>query len=233
MKNITQRRIFPISILNVRIFLIQSQHGYALIDTGIPFHEERIIRVFKSLGVDLTDIHTIILTHGHLDHIGCLAYIQEHSGAVVICQRSIASTLEAGDFEEAVPRVFYWKLLNPLVSALLGKWLKPVQPQRFVDISLDLNEFGLKGRVLHTPGHSPGSCSILLDEGTCFLGDLLREASPGIYDTGLFFHNRQQILTSLAKIATHKPHTIYLSHGTTMTGRELESFISQAYHHFS
>ena len=115
MKNMPQPRIFPISILNVRIFLVQSQQGYALIDTGIPFHEERIIRAFKSLGVGLSDIHTIILTHGHLDHIGCLAYIQAHSGAVVICQRSIASTLEAGDFEEAVPRVLGWKIINPII----------------------------------------------------------------------------------------------------------------------
>lgn len=231
MKNKTQPKIFPISLLNVRIFLVQTQHGYALIDTGIPFHEERIMRAFKSLGVDPLDIHTIILTHGHLDHIGCLAYVQEHSGAVVICHRSLKSTLESGGYEAAVPRVWGWKIINPILSALMQKRLRPIQPDMVVDESLDLFEYGLSGRMLHTPGHSPGSCSILLDSGICFIGDLMRENPAGSYDTGLFYHNRDQILSSLKKIAALKPKLIYLSHGTTMTDSELEKFIEQSYHH--
>lgn len=225
-----QQRVIPIPILNVKIFLVQSQSGMTLVDAGLPFQERRIETILQSLDVKLTDIQTIILTHGHLDHIGCLSYLVSHSDAVVICHRSIQSALENGGHEKAVPRVFSWKLLNPIVSALLRKRLNPVQVNWVVDECLDLHDFGLNGTLLHTPGHSPGSCSIFLEDGTCFLGDLLREPSPGNFDTGLFYHDRDQILTSLKKIAALKPERIYLSHGTMMTARDLDRFLHQASH---
>lgn len=220
-------RVVSIPILNVKVFLIQSLRGYTLIDTGIPFHTRQINRALQTLDIELGDIQTIILTHGHLDHIGCLAYLKSRSGAAVICHRTVGSILEGGGYEKAVPRVFGWKLLNPIVSALLGKGLTPVHPDQILDESLDLGEFGLNGRVLHTPGHSPGSCSIILDCGVCFIGDLLRERSPAFFDTGLFYHDRDQILTSLRKVAALGPETIYLSHGTTMSGYDLEKFLSR------
>lgn len=229
MSTTTKPLIFPIRTGNVRIFLIKSQHGYHLIDTGHPFQERRIKRILRSHGVKPEDIRTIILTHGHLDHIGCLANLKAHTGAVLICHRSIQSALERGGYEEAVPRVLGWKLFNPLVSTLLRRRMKPVQPDRVIDDYLDLFEYGLPGSVIHTPGHSPGSCSILLEDGICFIGDLLRERSPGMFDTGLFYHDRGQILTSLKKIASLKPETLYLSHGTSLSGSDLDRFLDESH----
>lgn len=226
----TLPRVIPIPNLHVRIFLLQSQDGYALIDAGMPFHERKIERVLHSLDVGLADIQTILLTHGHLDHIGCLSYLKTRSRAKLICHKSIQAPLENGSYEPAVPRVMGWKLLNPLLSGLLGKRISPIQPDRVFEESLDLRELGIHGMILHTPGHSPGSCSILLDGGICFMGDLLRESSPGSFDTGLFYHDRDQILASLKKIAALKPETIYLSHGTRMAASALEEFLDRADH---
>ncbi len=223
--------IFPIPILNVNAFLIQSRLGYILVDTGIPFQEKRILRALIDLDLKLTDIHAIILTHGHLDHIGCLAQVQKQTGASVICHRSLESTLKIGGYEQAIPRVWIWKVFNPLVSAVLGKRMKPVEPQQVVEDCLDLREFGLNGVILHTPGHSPGSCSLLLENGIYFIGDLLRGRSPGIFDTGLFYHDRDQILASLEKIASRQPRLIYLSHGTTMSGEDLDRFLGDSQDH--
>ncbi len=131
------------------------------------------------------------------------------------------------------PGFLGWKLFNPLVSALLRRRIKPVRPDRVFDDSLDLFEYGLPGRMIHTPGHSPGSCSILLEGGICFLGDLLRERSPGIFDTGLFYHDRGQILISLKKIAALRPERLYLSHGTSMSGSDLDKFLDESYSHSS
>lgn len=219
--------IIPIPTLNVNSFLIQSRLGYILVDSGIPFQEKRILRTITDLAVDLADIQAIILTHGHLDHIGCLAHLQNRTGASVICHQSLELTLKAGGYEQAIPRVWIWKVFNPLVSAVLGKRMKPVVPQHVVEDCLDLRDFGLEGVLLPTPGHSPGSCSLLLENGICFIGDLLRERSPGIFDTGLFYHDRDQILDSLEKIAARQPRLIYLSHGTTMSGEDLERFLTE------
>jgi glyoxylase-like metal-dependent hydrolase (beta-lactamase superfamily II) len=201
-----------------------------MIDTGIPFFERRIKRVLLDLGVGIREIHTIILTHGHLDHIGCLAYLKSLSEATLICHQSIATALESGGYEEAVPRVLGWRIFNPIVSPILQRRLNPVRPDRVFENTLDLEEYGLTGSLIHTPGHSPGSCSIFLDDGICFLGDLIRERSPGKIDTGLFFHDRNQIFTSLQKITALRPTLIYLSHGTTITGTDLDEFIDQSIH---
>ena len=96
--------IQSISIFNVKIFIIQTQSGSILIDTGIPFQEKRISRALKELGVDPREIKLILLTHGHLDHIGCLFYLKEINGAEIVCHQSIAALLEKGSYEEAVPR---------------------------------------------------------------------------------------------------------------------------------
>ena len=106
-----QVAVFPIPILNVRIFLIPGKAGFILVDTGIPFMEERIFRALNTRGVKLQDIKLILLTHGHLDHIGCLAYLKHVTGAEVICHQSYADKLSKGSFEKAVARKGFWKVL--------------------------------------------------------------------------------------------------------------------------
>ena len=218
--------ISPIPIYNVRLFLIQIENRTILIDAGIPFTEGRLYQALRNRNTEPSQIHTILLTHGHLDHIGCLANLKAISGAEVVCHRSLKSILSSGKYEEAVPQVGAWKSLNRPVSALLGSGLKKITPNVVVDDELDLSRCGIPGVMIHTPGHSPGSCSILLN-GVCFVGDLLREVSPGKYDTGLFYHDRDQILASLRRVAEHDPEIIYLSHGTTMTGEELDLFLEK------
>ena len=70
-----------------------------------------------------------------------------------------------------------------------------------------------EGKIIHTPGHSPGSCSIILDNGEALIGDLVRENSFGRIDTGLFYDNRDQIFDSLVMVSSLNPSTIFLSHG--------------------
>lgn len=219
--------ILPIQILNVRVFLVRTRLGFLLVDTGIPFQEKKLLRAFQDRGIKLDDIKAIFLTHGHLDHIGCLGFLQERIGAPVICHRSLVATLESGAYEKAIPRVVGWKLLNEPVSAFLSLRLRPVAIQHAVDEVLDLSGFGLGGSILHTPGHSPGSCSLLLDDGVLLLGDLLRERKPGRLDSGLFYQDRAQILASLEKLAARRPRLIYLSHGSHISGEDLETFLAQ------
>lgn len=218
-------RILPIQILNVRVFLIQTPAGWALVDTGLPFFQDRLVRAVQARGVDPAQIQTIILTHGHLDHIGCLAALKNLTGAEVICHSSLAPALGNGLYEEAVPRVLLWRILNRSVHKLLGQSLVPVKPERVFDEKLDLDDHGLAGQLLHTPGHSPGSSSIILESGECLIGDLLRETSPGRIDTGLFFHDEREIYQSLHKIAASQATDIYLSHGGILSGSQLDRFL--------
>ena len=220
-------QIHSYQILNVKIFLIPTDSGNLLIDTGIPGTEKKIIKAFQFWGIAPDSVSLIILSHGHLDHIGCLNYIQEITGAKVLCHSSYGLRLAAGEYEEAVPRSLFWKIFNNPVSRLLGSRLKSVQPDILIDDFLDLNAFGLKGSIIYTPGHSPGSISVLIGSGDVLAGDLIRTNRKGDIDTGLFYSNRINILASLESIAKHQPNRIHLSHGRTITGDELKLFLEK------
>jgi glyoxylase-like metal-dependent hydrolase (beta-lactamase superfamily II) len=215
-----QQKVRSYPILNVKVFFIQTDSGYLLVDAGIPFQEKQIDRAFRVCGVDPQSVTRILLTHGHLDHIGCLAYVQRITGAGIICHRAYARDLEEGRYEEAVPRSLFWRVFNQPISRMLGATLPGVKPDIVIEEELDLSPLGISGRFFHTPGHSPGSCSILLDNGETLIGDLLRENRSGGIDTGLFYSDRDQILKSLRMISGLNPQVIYLSHGETLSGEE-------------
>ena len=174
-----QSRVSSFQVLNMKIFLIRKDQGAFLVDAGIPGLERRIDAAFREWAVDPKEVTHIILTHGHLDHIGCLAYARKITGGKVVCHRSIADKLAVGKYEEAVPRAWYWKILNAPVSKIMGAGLKPISPDIVFDDEFDLEDIGIKGNILHTPGHSPGSCSIILENGEALIGDLVRKNRKG------------------------------------------------------
>ena len=208
-----ENKVHSFPILNVKVFLIETDQGCQMVDSGIPYLENKINRAFLSCDVDPRDVSHILLTHGHLDHIGCLAYARKITGAKVICHKSFAENLVLGKYETAIPRIYYWKLLNSPISWILGSGLEPVIPDIVFEDELILDDFEIPGKIVHSPGHSPGSCSIILENGEILIGDLIREKKPGVIDTGLFYNEQEQIFESLRKISTYNPIIFYLSHG--------------------
>jgi hydroxyacylglutathione hydrolase len=122
----------------------------------------------RELGVMTVD--AIVHTHTHVDHVGCTAELQRDTGAP-------ASIHEADRF--------LYDLL-PLQSQLVGT---PVPVAADMDGSLvdgrTIRAGGIELAVLHTPGHTPGSCSFVLlggDKTLVFAGDTLFRTSIGRTD---------------------------------------------------
>ena len=65
----------------INMFLLESDDGYALIDTGLPGSADTIIRAVAGLGKAPNAIRHILLTHAHPDHIGSLAAVKRATGA--------------------------------------------------------------------------------------------------------------------------------------------------------
>jgi glyoxylase-like metal-dependent hydrolase (beta-lactamase superfamily II) len=60
---------------------------------------------------------------------------------------------------------------------------------------------GPTGRIVHTPGHSGGSLSILLDSGEALVGDIIRDEGSGSIGPGMSYEDRGLLLASLELIA--------------------------------
>lgn len=221
-----ENRVIPINFGHVNIYLVKAEGGYIIVDAGMPNKNKQVDEVFREYGVDPKSVQLIILTHGHLDHIGSVAYVHEITGGKILCQHSFSSDLARGKYEPAVSHNFRGKFLN-FLSGFLGSKMEGTTPDIVVDEEFDLNEFGLPGKIIHTPGHSSSSLSIVLDNGEALIGDLIREESPGKVGFGMFYENKKTVLESLERVAAYDPRIIYLSHGTTINIDLLKNFIEQ------
>jgi glyoxylase-like metal-dependent hydrolase (beta-lactamase superfamily II) len=134
-------------------------HDLTLVDAGLMGKGKYKLNAVQRMGIPLPDIRRVILTHTHLDHIGCLPEIlRAIPGAEVWMHRQEADMLEQGD-ERAV---YGMDMFQSLCQAQYG-----VAPGAFktrLDRKLEggdiLDMGGERWEVFHIPGHSPGSIGL-------------------------------------------------------------------------
>jgi len=146
------------------------------------------------------DIKSIVLTHGHIDHIGALKEVKEATGAEVAIHTDEAESLQG----------------QPLSTMFGISYPAPPPPDRLLKDGDGIDIGDLHFEVLHTPGHSPG-CICLLGEGVLFSGDTLFNYSIG--RTDLPGGNYSQLMNSIHTRLMVLPDntTVYPGHGPDTT----------------
>jgi hydroxyacylglutathione hydrolase len=136
-----------------------SSHDLSLIDPGLVGKGSDKLQAIQSLGIELGCIQRVILTHTHLDHIGCLSEIQERiPGAELWIHVEEAEPLERGDERT----VYGMDMFRTMCQAQYG--LKPgaftFRANRKLQGGEHLDLGGMDWEVLHIPGHSKGSIAL-------------------------------------------------------------------------
>lgn len=147
--------------------------GITLIDTGVAGSEKIISDHLDEQGSDLDEVKRIVLTHAHPDHLGAAKAIQAATGCIVAVHRADRPWAEDVELQNRQRPVSGF-------HELVGGSVKV--EQELTDGEKIALGPSLRMEVFHTPGHSPGSCSFLL-EGILFSGDAI--PLPGempIYD---------------------------------------------------
>jgi glyoxylase-like metal-dependent hydrolase (beta-lactamase superfamily II) len=153
-------------------YIIKGKPKNVLIDTGMAATYPKLVTCLAELGLEPGDIHLIILTHEHFDHIGATAYMFRKS--VVAAHPLAANKIELQD--EFVMMSKYLDLSAEPFHADI--WLEG-------DVMIELGNYRL--RVLHTPGHVSGCiCLHEPDHGLLFTGDTVFAggALSGIFGSG-------------------------------------------------
>jgi len=164
-------------------------------------------RLIKFIKQEKICIKYIINTHGHPDHIGANRKVKEYTNAPILIHEYDAPMLTRSGS--------VLSLIFPLESS------SPAADTFVKDGDL-IECAGMKLKVLHTPGHTPGGISLLLDD-SIFTGDTLFSGSVGRFD--LPGGSEEVLLNSIKKILSLDENLIiYPGHGpSTTVGEELRS----------
>jgi len=139
-----------------------------------------------------------------------------------------AAKLRAGDSSPLVPLRFSSRLL----SFFLDPRFPAVEPDLLIEDGFSLREYGLPATVVHTPGHTPGSISILFDDGRAIAGDLMMGGSlggafhpfhPGYH---YFAEDLPELRRSIRKLLDRGAKTIYLGHGGPLEASRVRAHFS-------
>jgi glyoxylase-like metal-dependent hydrolase (beta-lactamase superfamily II) len=224
MQTSAESKVRPVKLGGVNIYFLKTESGHILVDAGMPGMGRELDDVFSNLGIDPQSVQLIVATHGHLDHIGLLAHAKEVTGGRVLCHRSLTESLRKGSFEKAVMHTknLRHRLMN-FLSSLMS--VAAVEPDIMMGDEFDLIEYDIAGRIIHTPGHSASSITVVLDNGEVLIGDQVREVDGGEIGIGVFYEDKQLLMESLKRVASLEPRTIFLSHGSTIDNRALRETI--------
>jgi hydroxyacylglutathione hydrolase len=212
--------IHPLNMRFVQAYLVETSAGLALVDCGMPRQERTILRAVEQLGRG--GLRLIFITHAHVDHYGSAAALVRLTGAPVAIHRADAQAMANGETP-----VRNSKPLMRLATSLMTR-LSPTPPVR-ADIILEdgdsLAQYGLPGAVVHTPGHTAGSCCLLLQDGTAFVGDMLSAGKePHLQRT--FIEDAEALRRSYARLRELQLSRVYAGHGERiLTGEELNRLI--------
>jgi len=186
---------------NCYILINEDTNNAVIVDPGWDSN-----KIIKALG----DAHIkyIIATHGHFDHVSAIKNLKETKGGLFIIHKLDLEML-------SYSRVSSYLFLGVNID-------EPPAPDIAIDDEPEIDFENLKLKIIHTPGHSPGSISIYINEinillsgDTIFMGSIGRTDIPGGSD--------EKLRSSLKRLFQILPDTtiIYPGHGpNTTVGRE-------------
>lgn len=172
-------------------------------------------RIIEIIGKYSLKIKSIVNTHTHIDHIGANDFLAEKTGAPLLVHSADVSLLQNAE-------------LN--LSALTGKDRSFSLPARVLEEGDEIRVGNFSLRVLHTPGHTPGSIC-LYGDNKLFSGDTL--FAGGIGRTDLAGGNAKELQKSIKEKILTLPDevVVYPGHGpSTVVDKERRCnfFINQS-----
>ena len=153
-------------------YLIQKDHLNILVDSGVAKSYQKLKRQLKLILGDHPFIDYHFLTHTHYDHAGNSNNIKNDFNAKIIVHEHEKEWIKNGFTKLPKGTSWLFKLITNSgnkYASFIGKY-EPATPDIIVNDHLSLSD-DLK--IIHTPGHTIGSESLLVDDEIALVGDTL------------------------------------------------------------
>lgn len=189
----TSVTIVNVGYRSTNYWVISAGTARVLVDLGWPGRMGEMRANLKRMDIPIEEIRYALATHYHIDHAGLGQELKLAGVPLLVLDVQV----------EAIP--------------LMKTWTKPqdnyveITPDGNIVISCDqsrqlLADIGIRGEIVHTPGHSDDSVSFLLDNGAVFTGDLTHPHFVGMEDP--------QVVAASWRLLQEKGATqIYPGHG--------------------
>jgi hydroxyacylglutathione hydrolase len=214
----TLRLPLPLGMGSVNCYLIESEKGFALIDSGGSYSRKALEKELEGAGCKPGSLRLIVLTHGDFDHTGNAAYLRNAFGGKILMHPEDLCMVEQKDMfaNRKKPNALI-RMLLPVFSGF-GK-AEQFEPDHLVKDGEDLVELGMEAKVVAIPGHSKGSIGILTREGNFFCGDLL--VSTAKPELNSMIDDPATAKTSLQRLSSLGVQMVYPGHGNAFTLQEV------------
>lgn len=192
---------FPVGALQCNCVIIgdEKSRKALVIDPG-----DEVQRVVEALDRHGLKVEVILATHGHIDHVGGFGELKKLTGA-----KALLHEADTFLYQDLALQAQWLGVETPLLTNLDGG----------LDEAAGLSAGAVTLDIIHTPGHSPGSVSLVLPERTpvLFSGDTLFAGSIG--RTDLWGGSFEEIIRSIrTKLLTMPDDTIVIpGHGPRTT----------------
>ena len=163
MAELARVTIVNVGYRSTNYWVVSAGRSRLLVDLGWPGSMGRMRANLDRMGVPLDELRYALATHYHIDHAGLAQEFKLAGVPLLVLDAQV----------RAIP--------------VMRTWNKP--QGQYVDITLHdnvtipftesravLEQIGISGEIVHTPGHSDDSVSLLLDDGSVFTGDLTHPA---------------------------------------------------------
>jgi glyoxylase-like metal-dependent hydrolase (beta-lactamase superfamily II) len=154
--------IVNVGYRSTNFWVVSAGRNRLLVDLGWPGRSAALFANLERMGVPLAEIRYGLATHYHIDHAGAAQDLKRKGMPLLVMQEQV----------HAIP--------------LMKQWTKPADD--YTEITTHdtvvipttasralMAGIGMAGEILHTPGHSDDSVSLVLDIGCAFTGDLTLE----------------------------------------------------------
>jgi len=186
--------IVNVGYRSTNFWVVSAGRNRLLVDLGWPGRAAALFANLDRMGVPLREIRYGLATHYHIDHAGSAQDLKLRGVPLLVMEEQV----------HAIP--------------LMKQWIKPVDNYTEItthdnivipisDSRAFLAEIGIAGEILHTPGHSDDSVSLVLDIGCAFTGDLTMESMVGNEDPAV-------VARSWQLLRDRGVTTVYGGHGS-------------------
>jgi endoribonuclease LACTB2 len=185
--------IVNVGYRSTNYWVVSAGRNRLLVDLGWPGRAAALLANLERMGVPISEIRYGLATHFHIDHAGAAQDLKSRGVPLLVMLEQVA----------AVP--------------LMKQAIKPAD--NYTDITTHdnvvistaesrdlLKQIGIDGEIIHTPGHSDDSVTLVLDIGCAFTGDLTLEAMATEQDAAV-------VARSWQLLRDRRVTTVYPGHG--------------------